>query len=102
MLPKLFWEVPNGSCCVMINLIVSRCSTHELLLCFTLFHIPIGSVSTSLVGHVLYLADLMSAICSSHYYLIVHRYIYTVDTLLYFLCFTNYIILFFLLLSIYP
>jgi len=86
----------------MINLIVSRCSTHELLLFFTLFHIPIGSVSTSLVGHVLYSADLMSAICSPHYYFMVHRYIYTVDNLLYSLHFTNYIISFLPLLSIHP
>jgi len=35
-----------------------------------------SSVSTSLVGHVLYSADLMSAICIPHYYLMVHRYIY--------------------------
>jgi len=60
----------------MIDLIVSKCSTHGLLLCFMLLHISNGSVSTSLVGHVLYSADLMSAICSSHYYLMVHRYIY--------------------------
>ena len=62
---------------VMIDLIVSRYSTHGLLLCFTLLHISNGSVSTSLVGHVLYSADLMSAICSPHYYLMVHRYIYS-------------------------
>ena len=62
---------------VMIDLIVSRCSTHGLLLCFILLHISNGSVSTSLVGHVLYSTDLMSAICSPCYYLMVHRYIYS-------------------------
>ena len=62
---------------VMIDLIVSRCSTHGLLLYFTLLYISNGSVSTSLVGHVLYSVDLMSAICSPHYYLMVHRYIYS-------------------------
>ena len=61
----------------MIDLIVSRCSTHGLLLCFRLLHISNGSVSTLLVGHVLYSADLMFAICSSHYYLIVYGYIYS-------------------------
>ena len=63
--------------CIMIDLIVSRCSTYGLLLCFTLLHISNGSVSASLVGHVLYSADLMSAICSPHYYLMMHRYIYS-------------------------
>jgi len=62
---------------VMIDLIVSRCSTHGLLFCFILLHISNGSVSASLVGHILYLADLMSTICIPHYYLIVHRYIYS-------------------------
>jgi len=62
---------------VMINLIVSRCSTHRLLLCFILLHISNSSVSASLVGHVLYSADLMSAICISHILLMVHRYIYS-------------------------
>jgi len=61
----------------MINLIVSRCSTHGLLLCFILLHIFNGSVSTLLVGHVLYSADLMSTTCTPHYYLMVHRYIYS-------------------------
>ena len=61
----------------MIDLIVSRCSTHGLLLCFILLYISNSSVSASLVGHVLYSADLMSAICTLHYYLIVHRYIYS-------------------------
>jgi len=61
---------------VMIDLIVSRCSTHGLL-CFILLHISNGSVSTSLVGHVLYSADLMSAICIPHILLMVHRYIYS-------------------------
>jgi len=86
----------------MIDLIVSRCSIHELLLYFTLLHISNSSVSVSLVGHVLYSVDLMSAICSSHYYLMIHRYIYTVDTPLYSLCFTNCIIPFLPLLSTYP
>ena len=62
---------------VMIDLIDSRCSTHELLLCFISLHIPNGSVSASLVGHVLYSADLMSAMCIPHFYLMVHRYIYS-------------------------
>ena len=61
----------------MIDLIVSRCSIHELLLCFILLHISNGSVSASLVGYVFYSADLMSVICISHYYLMVHRYIYS-------------------------
>jgi len=62
---------------VMIDLINSRCSTHGLLLCFISLHISNGSVSTSLVGHVLYLADLMFAICTPHFHLMVHRYIYS-------------------------
>jgi len=62
---------------VIIDLIVSRCFTHGLLLCFILLHISNGLVSTSLVGHVLYLADLMSTICIPHLLLIVHRYIYS-------------------------
>ena len=82
----------------MIDLIVSRCSTHRLLLHFTLLHIANGSVSTLLVGHVLYLANLMSAICSPYYYLMVH----IVDTSLYSLCFTNCTIPFLPLLSIHP
>ena len=82
----------------MINLIISRCSTHGLLLCFTLLHISNGSVSTSLVGHVLYSADLMSTTCIPYSYLMV----YIVDTLLYFLCFTNYIIPFLPQLLHYP
>jgi len=72
----------------MINLIASKCSTHRLLLCFILLHISNSSVSTSLVGHVFYLADLMSAICIPyillmsticipHILLMVHRYIYS-------------------------
>ena len=60
----------------MIGLIVSRCSIHGLLLCFILLHISNSSVSVSLVGHVLYSADLMSAICIPHILLMVHRYIY--------------------------
>jgi len=69
-------NVPFGSI-VMINLIVPRCSTHGLLLCFILLHISNSSVSTSLVGHVLYSADLMSTTCIPHSYLMVHRYIYS-------------------------
>jgi len=61
----------------MINLIVSRCSTHRLLLCFILLYISNSSVSALLVGHVLYSADLMSAICIPHILLMVHRYIYS-------------------------
>jgi len=63
--------------CVTIDLIVSRCFTHGLLLYFILLHISNGSVSASLVGHVLYSADLMSAICILHLLFIVHRYIYS-------------------------
>jgi len=48
---------------VMIDLIASRCSTHGLLLCFILLHVSNGSVSASLVGHVLYSAELISATC---------------------------------------
>jgi len=62
---------------VTINLIVSMCFIHELLLCFTLVHISNGSVSASLVGHILYSADLMSATCIPHLLLMVHRYIYS-------------------------
>jgi len=50
---------------------------HRLLLSFILLHLSNSSVSASLVGHVLYSADLISAICSSCYYFIVHRYIYS-------------------------
>ena len=50
--------------------------SHGQLPCFILLHISNSSVSTSLVGHVLYLADLMSAICFPHLFLMVHRYIY--------------------------
>jgi len=46
-------------------------------LCFILLHISNGSVSASLVRHVLYLADLMFATCISHLLLMVHRYIYS-------------------------
>jgi len=61
----------------MISLIDSRYFTHGLLLCFISLHISNGSVSTSLVGHVLYSADLMSAICISYFHLMVYRYIYS-------------------------
>jgi len=62
---------------IIIDLIDSRCSTHGLLLCFISLYISNSSVSASLVGHVLYLVDLMSAICISHFHLMVHRYIYS-------------------------
>ena len=62
---------------VMINLIASRCSTHRLFLCFILLHISNGSVSASLVGYVLYLANLMSAMCITYFHLMVHKYIYS-------------------------
>jgi len=67
----------NGIQNVIIDLIVSRCFTDGLLLCFILLHISNGLVSASLVGHVLYSADLMSVTCTLHYYLMVHRYIYS-------------------------
>ena len=47
------------------------------LLCFISLHISNGSVSTSLVGYVLYSVDLMSATCIPHSLLMVHRYIYS-------------------------
>jgi len=50
---------------------------HGLLFRFILLHISDSLVSTSLVGHVLYSADLMSVICSPYLFLIVHRYIYS-------------------------
>jgi len=50
---------------------------HGPLFCFTSLHISNGSVSASLVGHVLYSADLMSATCIPHSLLMVHRYIYS-------------------------
>ena len=61
----------------MIDLIVSRCSIHRLLLFFILLYISNSSVSTLLVGHVLYSADLVSAICIPYILLTVHRYIYS-------------------------
>jgi len=62
---------------VTINLIDSMHFTHELLLCFTFLHISNGSVSTSLVEHILYSVDLMPATCIPHLLLMVHRYIYS-------------------------
>ena len=50
---------------------------HELLFCFISLHISNSSVSASLVGHVLYSADLMSATYISYSLLMVHRYIYS-------------------------
>ena len=47
------------------------------LLCFISLYISNGSVSVSLVGHVLCSADLISATCIPHSLLIVHRYIYS-------------------------
>ena len=49
----------------------------DYFFCFISLHISNGSVSTSLVGHVLYSADLMFAICTLHFHLMVHRYIYS-------------------------
>jgi len=46
------------------------------LLCFMLLNISNSSVSTSLVGHVLYSADLMFAICFPYLLCMIHRYIY--------------------------
>jgi len=65
--------------CVTIDLISYRCSPwgNHMDYFFILLHISNGSVSTSLVGHVLYLADLISAICIPHILLMVHRYIYS-------------------------
>jgi len=50
---------------------------YRLLLSLLLLHTSNGLVSTLLVGHVLYSADLMSAICSLYLLLIVHRYKYS-------------------------
>jgi len=61
----------------MIDLIDFRYFTYGLLLDFISLHISNGSVSASLVKYVLYLTDLMSAICIPHFYLMVHRYIYS-------------------------
>jgi len=78
MYKGITWRWPRThSTFVMINLIISRCFTHGLLLCFILLYIFNGSVSTSLVGHVLYSADLMSATCIPHLLLMIHRYIYS-------------------------
>ena len=49
--------------------------THGPLLSLILPYLYSSSVSTSLVGHVLYSADLISAIHLSPLYLMVHRYI---------------------------
>jgi len=61
----------------MINLIDSRCSTHGLLLCFISLHISNSSVSASLVEHVFYSADLMSAIYFPYFYFMIYEYIYS-------------------------
>ena len=50
---------------------------HGQLLCFILLYISKSSVNASLVEHVLYSADLMSAMCCPHLLLMVHRYIYS-------------------------
>ena len=52
--------ISNNS--VMIDLIASRCFTHGLLLLLILLHISNRSISASLVGHVLYSADLTAAV----------------------------------------
>ena len=49
----------------------------DYFFCFILLHISDGSVSASLVGYVLYSADLMSATYIPHLLLMVHRYIYS-------------------------
>jgi len=78
LIPDIFREVCfNNRGNVMINLIATRCSTYGLLLFLILLHISNGSVSTSLVGHVLYSADLMAATYIPHILLMVHRYIYS-------------------------
>jgi len=51
--------------------------SHGQLLCFILLYISNSSVSALLVRHVFYSTDLMSAICFSHSFLMVHRYIYS-------------------------
>jgi len=76
---------PCSSCIsnvfVTINLIAHRYSLWynyiNYFFCFILPHMSNSSVSTLLVGHVLYSADLMSAIYFPHSLLIVHRYIYS-------------------------
>jgi len=50
---------------------------HGQLLLSHVLHISNSSVSASLVGHVIYSADLMSVICFSYLLLMVHRYIYS-------------------------
>ena len=50
---------------------------HGPLLCFISLYISNSSVSTLLVRHVLYSADLMFAICIPYSLLMVHRYIYS-------------------------
>ena len=50
---------------------------HGPLLCFISLYISNGSVSALLVGHVLYLVDLMFATCIPYLLLMVHRYIYS-------------------------
>jgi len=46
-----------------------------LLLSLIFLYLYSSSVSISLLGYVFYLADLMSTMHSSHFYLMVHRYI---------------------------
>ena len=48
---------------------------YVLLLSLIFPYLYSSSVSTSLLGHVLYSADLISAMHSFYFYLIVHRYI---------------------------
>ena len=76
----------------MINLIASRCSTHELLL-VSYYFIYLMAQS---VPH--WWGMFFTQQTSCLYYLMVH----TVDTLLYSLCFTNCIIPFFPQLSYHP
>ena len=49
----------------------------DYFFCFILLHISNGLVNPLLVRYVLYLTDLMSATCIPHFYLMVHRYIYS-------------------------
>jgi len=57
--------------------VLTMMQPHGPLLCFISLHISNGSVSTSLVRHVLYSANLMSATCIPCSLFMVHRYIYS-------------------------
>jgi len=63
---------------------------HGQLLCFILLHISNSSVNISLVGHVPYSADLMSAICFPHSFLMIHRYIYSRYSLVFLMLYQLY------------